>query len=134
MDIGVEMEDIARNTPGTGREHGEVTHRKLPIWLFTRCELRASRRIREVLWMLAQGLARVWEQSGMGLWSFLTLLRCLSHIDPPPMHALQGSVTGMQRLLSVSAAKPTHADWQEAAVGFNDPRWPEWRLYEVLRP
>ena len=39
----------------------------------------------------------------------------------------------VQRLLPVSAARRTYADCQEGAVGFNDPRRPEWRIYEVLR-
>ena len=41
--------------------------------------------------------------------------------------------TASQRLLSVGAAKRTHADCHEAAVGHGDRCWPEWRLYEVLR-
>lgn len=41
--------------------------------------------------------------------------------------------TLLQRLLPVSAARRTYADCQEGAVGFNDPRRPEWRIYEVLR-
>jgi len=39
----------------------------------------------------------------------------------------------MQRLLPVGAAMRTHADCHEAAVGYGDRRWPEWRLYEVLQ-
>ena len=37
----------------------------------------------------------------------------------------------MQRVLSVGAAKRTHVDCYEAAVGHRDRCWPEWRLSEV---
>jgi hypothetical protein len=33
----------------------------------------------------------------------------------------------------VGATKRAHADCHEAAVGYGERRWPEWRLYEVLR-
>lgn len=39
----------------------------------------------------------------------------------------------VQRLPTVGAAKRVHADCHEAAVGYGDRRWSEWRLYEVLR-
>ena len=42
-------------------------------------------------------------------------------------------MTAVQRLLPVGADMCTHADCREAAVGYGDRHWPEWRLYEVLR-
>jgi hypothetical protein len=45
-----------------------------------------------------------------------------------PEAALNHPMSVWQRLPSMSAAERTHADCQEAAVGFSDPRWPEWRL------
>lgn len=41
--------------------------------------------------------------------------------------------SAMQRVLPVGAAKRTHADCHEAAVGHGDRCSPKWRLYEVLR-
>lgn len=41
--------------------------------------------------------------------------------------------TAVQRVLPLGAAMWVPADCHEAAVGYGDRRWPEWRLYEVLR-
>jgi hypothetical protein len=39
----------------------------------------------------------------------------------------------LQQWLTVGVARRTHADCHEAAVRHGDRRWPERRLYEVLR-
>ena len=46
---------------------------------------------------------------------------------------LRLSNSAVQRVLPLGAAMWVPADCHEAAVGYGDRRWPEWRLYEVLR-
>lgn len=43
------------------------------------------------------------------------------------------SRTALQQLLTVSAARRSHAYRRETVIGQGDRRWQEWRLSEVLR-
>lgn len=62
-------------------------------------------------------------------------LKMLSHLNRMSGTSLKRVLTsdgqvcsGGWRWLAVAVAKRTHAVCHEAAVGYSDQRWPEWRL------